>query len=264
MNPFLIFKIIILAVTCFSNFADAVELTKSEKIQLYSYKIINTFPHNQSSWTQGLIFENNFFYESTGRYGHSCLSKVEPATGKILQNKKLDKNFYGEGLTNFNDKLILLTWHSHKGFVYNKDFSLLKTFSYPWQGWGLTNDRENLIMSDGSCLLYFLNPDTFKEIRKIRVTENGFSVKNLNELEYIDDKIYANVWMTDKIVIISPKTGNITGWINLKGILPSEERKNVDSVLNGIAYDASQKRLFVTGKLWPWVFEIKIIPVKNY
>ncbi|MDM8536403.1 glutaminyl-peptide cyclotransferase [Desulfobacterales bacterium HSG17] len=265
MYPFFIIQIvcILLSAIYFPGYADD-NLKKSGMIKQYTYKIINTFPHNQSSWTQGLVFENNtvyesFIYESTGRYGHSCLLKVEPATGRIINSIKLDKKFYAEGLTIINDKLVMLTWHSRKGFVYNKDFSLDKTFSYPSQGWGLTNDGKNLIMSDGSCLLYFLSPDTFKEIRRIRVTENGFSVKRLNELEYIDNKIYANVWMTDKIVIISPKTGNITGWINLEGLFPLAERKNADSVLNGIAFDTSQKRLFVTGKLWPRLFEIKII-----
>lgn len=261
---YFVFKIIISAAIFFPGLADAVDLKKSGSITQYNYKIVNTFPHNQSSWTQGLVFEDkSFLYESTGRYGYSCLLKVELETGKIIKKLKLDKKFYAEGLTLFNDKLFLLTWRSRTGFVYNKDFSLITAFSYPSQGWGLTSNQENLIMSDGSCFLYFLNPYTFKEVRKIKVTENGFSIKKLNELEYIDDKIYANVWMTDKIVIISPENGNVTGWINLEGILPLQERKNIDSVLNGIAYDAGKKRLFVTGKLWPRLFEIKIFPAGN-
>ena len=227
-------------------------------------KIINIFPHNSSSWTQGLVFKNNFLYESTGRYGHSSVLKVDLLTGKNIQIKNLNKKFYGEGLTFFNDKFIQLTWQSRKGFVYNRDFSLIKTFSYPGQGWGLGNDGKNLIMSDGSCMLYFFNPDTFEQVKKIRVRENGFCIKRLNELEYINGKIYANVWMTDKIAIVSPETGHVTGWINLKGILSTEERAGADSVLNGIAYDPGQKRLFVTGKLWPKLFEIKIIPVQKY
>jgi len=249
----------VFAVICFCFSSDALDL---EKVQHYSYSIVNTYPHNSCSWTQGLVFEDNFLYESTGRYGYSCVSKVELETGKSIKIRMLDKKFYGEGLTIFNDKIILLTWLNHTGFVYNKDFFLLKNFSYSGQGWGLTSDGKNLIMSDGSCFLYFIEPDTFKQIRQIMVSENGVSIKNLNELEYIDGKIYANVWMTDKIVIISPQTGNVTGCIDLKGIMPLKDRENIDSVLNGIAYDSDKKRLFITGKLWPSLFEIKIIPAK--
>lgn len=241
----------------------AFDLKKIENTRQYTYRIINTYPHNPCSWTQGLVFNNNFIYESTGRYGHSCLLKVDLLTGKSVQVKRLNRKYYGEGLTLLNNKLIQLTWQSRTGFIYNNDFSLVNTFSYPFQGWGITTDGSDLIMSDGSSVLYFIKPDTFEQVRKIRVSDKGCFVKRLNELEYINGKIYANVWMTDMIAIILPENGRVTGWINLKGLLKPEERTGVNSVLNGIAYDAVKKRLFVTGKLWPKLFEIEIIPCQT-
>ena len=229
-------------------------------IQHYGYKIINTFPHDPEAWTQGLVFENGLLYESTGRCGFSSLRRVEPETGKVLKIRILKKKFYGEGLTLFNNMLIQLTWQNHTGFIYDKsDFSLIKTFSYPVQGWGITHDGTNLIMSDGSSTLRFLDPETLKQVRQITVTANGSSLRNLNELEYIEGKIYANVWFTDNIAIISPNSGEVVGIINLKGLFPEENRVNADSVLNGIAYDEKKKHLFVTGKLWPRLFEIEVV-----
>jgi glutaminyl-peptide cyclotransferase len=179
----------------------------------------------------------------------------------VLQEVSLPSQYFGEGLTNWGRTLIQLTWQSHVAFVYDRaTFRLLRISHYPWEGWGLTQDGEHLILSDGSETIHFLNPETFAEVRSIRVRDHGAPVKELNELEYIHGEIYANVWMTNKIVRISPASGNVVGWIDLTGILPEIWIRSPDAVLNGIAYDAVHKRLFVTGKLWPRLFEIQVAP----
>lgn len=223
---------------------------------IYAYKIVMTYPHDRTAFTQGLIYQDGFLYESTGLYGHSSLRKVDLTTGTVLQEHSLPPQFFGEGLTIYGNKIIQLTWQSKLGFVYDqKSFVVQQTFSYPTEGWGITHDGKQLIMSDGSSTLYCLDPKTFKEIGRIEVLDQDKPVKGINELEYIKGEIFANIWPTTRIARISPKTGRVTGWIDFAGIVPLE--KDAD-VLNGIAYDTKNGRIFVTGKLWPKVFEISI------
>jgi glutamine cyclotransferase len=224
------------------------------------YRMIHAYPHDAEAFTQGLIYLDGYFYESTGLNGQSSLRKVDVTTGRVLQEQTVPSQYFGEGLTNWGSTLIQLTWKAHVAFVYDRaTFHLLKTFHYPWEGWGLTQDGTHLIESDGSGTLHVLNPDNFSEVREIHVTDHGAPVKELNELEYIHGEIYANVWMTDRIARISPETGKVIGWIDLTGLLPAIEVRSGDAVLNGIAYDATHNRLFVTGKLWPRLFEIQVV-----
>jgi glutamine cyclotransferase len=226
----------------------------------YTYTIVNTYPHNPNAFTEGLAFDNGYLYESTGRYGSSSLRKVDLTTGDIIRFHNLPEMCFGEGITVYDDTITQLTWQSHTGFVYNEEtFSLLRQFTYPTEGWGLTYDGERLIMSDGTATLHFLDPITLESIGQIEVRDNSRPVKNLNELEYIKGKIFANVWKTDKIAIIDPQDGRVTGWIDLSGLLQTQHYSSPADVLNGIAYDAQNDRLFVTGKLWPFLFEIKLV-----
>jgi len=207
-----------------------------------------------------LVFENGFLYEGTGLYRCSTLRRVELETGEILQIRELPPQFFGEGVTIYGNKIIQLTWQSHIGFVYDKySFKLLQEFNYPDEGWGITHDGKHLIMSDGTSTLHFLNPETFEEINQIEVTVNDISVNKINELEYIQGEIYANIWQTERIARINPLTGQVIGWIDLKGILSPEGHIEAIDVLNGIAYDAKNNRLFVTGKFWPNLFQIELI-----
>jgi len=225
----------------------------------YTYEVINVYPHDQNAFTQGLVIEDGILYEGTGLNGKSTLRRVDLETGDVLQTHALSDELFGEGITVFGDKIIQLTWQSQKGFVYDKDsFELLQEFSYPTQGWGITNDGSQLIMSDGTANLYFLDPETFQKIGQVEVHDNG-TVNRLNELEYIQGKVYANIWLEEKIAIINPQTGQVEGWINLGG-LQNMENPESGNVLNGIAYDAAGDRLFVTGKNWSQLFEIQLIP----
>jgi len=227
----------------------------------WTYKVIKTFPHDTKAFTQGLVFEDGFLYEGTGLYGKSELRKVDLETGNVLKQHKLPDEYFGEGMTIFGDRIIQLTLKSRTGFVYKKDtFELLREFSYPTEGWGLTHDGKYLIMSDGTPMLYFLNPETFKQNHKIMVLDKNSPVWGLNELEYIDGQIYANVWPTKRMVKIDPETGEVIGWIDMEGIL-QDHNEPVD-VFNGIAYDPAGRRLFVTGKFYPKIYEIKLVPVK--
>jgi glutamine cyclotransferase len=226
---------------------------------VYTYKILNIYPHDQKAFTEGLVFEDGYLYEGTGIQGESTLRKVELETGKVLKIYHLPTQFFGEGVTIWDNTLIQLTWQSRIGFVYDKEsFLLLREFAYPTEGWGITHDGKHLIMSDGTATLYFLNPETFEEVRRIEVRDAGGLVTYLNELEYIQGEIYANVWLTNRIAIITPETGRVVGWIDLEGLLSKEDRLQPVDVLNGIAYDATRDRLFVTGKYWPKLFEIKL------
>ena len=227
----------------------------------YTYDVVNEYPHDQNAFTQGLVMEEGVLYESTGLYGGSTLRRVDLETGNVLQSYALSNEFFGEGITVFGDRIIQLTWQNQKGFVYDKNsFDLLQEFSYNTEGWGITTDGNQLIMSDGTANLYFLDPVTFEKTGQVEVHDNG-TVTNLNELEYINGEVYANVWQTDKIAIIDPHTGQVTGWIDLIGIY-TQENNDPNSVLNGIAYDAEGDRLFVTGKLWSQFFEIKLLALK--
>jgi len=225
----------------------------------YTYSVVNVYPHDPNAFTEGLVFENGFLYESTGLYGNSTLRRVDLETGELLQLHTLPAQYFGEDIAIVNDKIVQLTWQSHVGFVYDKaTFSLLHEFQYPTEGWGLTYDGKRLIMSDGTSNLYFLDPASFKRIGQVAVHDTA-PVTELNELEYIKGAVYANIWGEEKIAVINPQTGQVTAWIDLTGI---QYLKNQDSnnVLNGIAYDANGDRLFVTGKMWPHIFEIKLIP----
>jgi len=227
----------------------------------YTYNVVNVYPHDETAFTQGLIFEDSIIYESTGRYGQSTLRSVELETGNIIQLHVLPDQFFGEGITIFDDKIIQLTWQSEKGFVYDKNsFDLLQEFTYPTQGWGITHDGSRLIMSDGTATLYFLDPETFQKIGQVEVYDEE-PVEFLNELEYIHGEVYANIWKEEKIAIINPQTGRVTGWIDLEGINEAE-KQNSSNVLNGIAYDAEEDRLFVTGKMWSQLFEISLVLVE--
>jgi glutamine cyclotransferase len=232
----------------------------SDVIPVYSYNIVNTYPHDRDAFTEGLVFENGVLYEGTGLWEHSTLRRVELETGDILQIRELSDQFFGEGITIYGDKIIQLTWQSNIGFVYDKNsFELLQEFNYSTQGWGITHDGTRLIMSDGTSTLHFLDPQTFEEIGHLEVFDNDGPVTRLNELEYVQGEIYANVWQTDRIARIAPETGRVVGWVDLGGLLTAEDRSEPVDVLNGIAYDAETDRLFVTGKLWPKLFEIELV-----
>ncbi|MEK6320416.1 MAG: glutaminyl-peptide cyclotransferase [Acidobacteriota bacterium] len=224
-----------------------------------SYEVVNSYPHDPAAFTQGLLWMDGGFYESTGTYGQSRLRRLEFPSGKVLKQISLAPELFGEGLALVDNRLIQLTWKSHRGFAYDVDsFRLLQEFTYDTEGWGLTYDGKHLILSDGSSDLFYLDPQTFKPVRKLPVRMNGQPVPELNELEFIDGEIWSNVWQTDLILRIDPSTGQVTSFLNLKGLLAPSDRKGSDAVLNGIAYDAEHKRIFVTGKLWPRVFEIKV------
>ncbi|MEM4703644.1 MAG: glutaminyl-peptide cyclotransferase [Candidatus Bathyarchaeia archaeon] len=226
----------------------------------YTYRVVNTYPHDENAFTQGLAYEDGVLYEGTGLYGHSSLRRVSLENGSILQLYALPSEFFGEGITIVGNKIIQLTWTSHVGFVYDKSsFVLLQNFSYPTEGWGITYNGSHLIMSDGTSTLHVLDATNFTEVGTLEVSENGQPVTRLNELEYVKGEIYANIWMEEKIAIINPLTGQVTGWIDLHGI-ENLEGKDYNDVLNGIAYDAENDRLFVTGKRWPHLFEIKLLP----
>jgi glutaminyl-peptide cyclotransferase len=231
-----------------------------QAVPAYSYRVVNTFPHDTGAFTEGLVFDNGVLYEGTGLYGESSIRKVDLATGAVTQIYNLPIKYYGEGITIFKDKIIQLTLESNAGFVYNKDsFDLLREFSYPTQGWGITHDDKHLIMSDGTSTLYLLDPENYTTVGRIEVRDKGVPLEMINELEYVEGKIYANIWKTDNIAIIDPESGHVTGWINLSGLLSKGDYGPYTDVLNGIAYDANTGRLFVSGKLWPKLFEIKLV-----
>ena len=228
-------------------------------IPIYSYKIVNVYPHDASAFTEGLVYEDGFLYESTGRFNESTLRKVDLQTGEVIKLHKLDGNYFGEGITVYDNKIFQLTWKTNVGFIYDKDsFNLTNKFYYNTEGWGITHNDEYLIMSDGTDEIYFLNPKNFKRVYSIRVHDEFRPITRLNELEFIRGEIYANVWRSDKIARICPHSGRITGWIDLKGLLSPKEYKNAGT-LNGIAYDKQNNHIFVTGKMWPKIFEIKLV-----
>ena len=226
-----------------------------------TYRVIHTYPHDPRAFTQGLIYEDGHLYESTGLNGRSSLREVDLRTGKVIKEKMLPQRYFGEGLTNWGDTLVQLTWVAHTGFVWNRStFQLIRTFHFSGQGWGLTQDGHDLIMSDGTPTLRYLNPKTFQVVRRLTVTYHGKPVREINELEYIRGEIWANIWMTNRIARISPVTGHVIAWINMKGIIPDVELRSSNAVLNGIAWDKADNRIFVTGKLWPKLFQIQVVP----
>jgi glutamine cyclotransferase len=226
-----------------------------------TYKIVHTYPHDAQAFTQGLIYLDGHLYESTGINGQSSLRMEDLDSGRILQLQAVPEKYFAEGLAAWGSTLIQLTWQSHLALVYDRfSFRLLRTLRYDGEGWGLTSGGKSLILSDGTSTLRFLDPTTFHVERRITVKDHGNRIDQLNELEYIHGEIYANVWHTDRIARISPLNGKVLGWIDLTGLLPASQRSNPEAVLNGIAYDPAHDRLFVTGKLWPSLFEIKVIP----
>jgi glutamine cyclotransferase len=234
---------------------------------VYGYRIVNAYPHDPGAFTQGLIYHNGFLYESTGLHGASSLRKVALETGKVLKRRDLPKKYFGEGLALCGNRLIQLTYQSRIGFIYDLDLRQVGSFNYPTEGWGLTCDGSRLILSDGTATLRWLDAGTFRVVKQITVVDGDRPVKRLNELEWVNGEIFANIWKTDRIARISPETGQVTGWIDLAGLARLAQAGGADSrsapthatdVLNGIAYDAQGDRLFVTGKFWPRLFEIKL------
>ena len=226
---------------------------------LHSIRVVNVYPHDPDAFTQGLVFHKGYIYEGTGLPGQSSIRKVELKTGRVLKRQSLAAEHFGEGITICRNRLIQLTWQSHTAFVYDlQSFRLLQTFSYPTEGWGITCDGNYLIMSDGTAVLRFLDARTYKMVKQIEVRDRGNILSNINELEFVRGEIYANVWGTGYIVRISPRTGQVLGWIDLRDLYRYVGAgRNID-VLNGIAYDARGDRLFVTGKYWPNLFEIRL------
>jgi glutamine cyclotransferase len=228
---------------------------------VWGFRVVNTYPHDPTAFTQGLIYHDGFLYEGTGLYGQSSIRKVELQTGRVLQSRSLPQKYFGEGITLFQNRFYQLTWQNQEGFIYDLNFSPVGRFTYPTEGWGLTHDGARLIMSDGSAQLYFLNPRTLRPERTLTVRAAGQPVARLNELEYIQGRIWANVWQTNRIAIINPQNGQVEAWLDLTGLslLAQARNPHPDAVLNGIAYDSQNRRIFVTGKLWPFLFEIAVV-----
>jgi glutamine cyclotransferase len=253
------------AVNRFAAFAVACALlgcAREDAIPRYGVVVRHAYPHDTQAFTEGLSFRDGYLFESTGWRGHSSLRKVELATGKVVRKMNLSFEFYGEGSAPVGRELVALTWLSNLGFVYDRDtFALKRQFRYPGEGWGLASDERYLYMSDGSASIRVLDAATLRELRRIEVTAKGIPVERLNELEMVEGELFANVWKTDLIARIDPRTGKVLGWIDLEGLLPPAQRGTDDreAVLNGIAWDSHGRRLFVTGKLWPKLFHIELV-----
>ena len=230
----------------------------ASQLPMFGYTVVHTYPHDREAFTQGLQVLDGAFYEGTGLNGRSSIRKVKIDTGEVLQKRDVPAEYFGEGITVRGNELYQLTWQSGVALVYDRaTFSPKRQFKYSGEGWGLTQDKTSLIMSDGSEFLRFLDPGTFAEKRRVRVTVGGAPLKSLNELEYVKGEVFANVWQTDYVARIDPATGNVNGYIDFRGLLTAREREATD-VLNGIAYDEAADRLFITGKLWPRVFEVRV------
>jgi glutaminyl-peptide cyclotransferase len=236
---------------------------KGSQTPVSGYQVVHAYPHDPSAFTQGLVYSDGHLYESTGLYGKSSIRLVDLETGKVLQRHDLPGEYFGEGLTDWKGTLFQLTWKSRTGFVYDQfTFTVKEIFHYDTEGWGLTHDSRRLILSDGTSFLRFIDPNSFRETKRIQVRDDQGPVDKLNELEYIHGQIYANIWQTDRIARISPVSGRVLSWVDLTGLIDKRELSSPDAVLNGIAYDSASNRLFVTGKLWPRLFELKIVPQK--
>ena len=223
------------------------------------FRVRAEFPHDPAAFTQGLTIHAGVMYEGTGLEGESSLRRVDLKTGRVAARQNLDKPYFGEGIAILNDKIYQLTWRNRTAIVYDlQNLGYVKSIRYAGEGWGLTTDGESLIMSDGSSTLKILNPDTFETVKRLTVKAGKTPVSHLNELEFIDGEVWANIWHSDRIVRISPATGEVLGWIDLSSLYPLRQRPSKEHVLNGIAYDADQKRIFVTGKNWPKIYEIEV------
>lgn len=229
----------------------------------YTYQVVRVYPHDSSAFTQGLEYRGGFLYEGTGLNGRSSLRKVRLETGEVVKRVDLSPEFFGEGITLLKDEIVQVTWQSQLGFVYRtSDFQLLRKFKYSGEGWGLATNGRDVFLSNGTSEIRVLDGATFAEKRRIQVRDGNTPIDQLNELEFVNGEIFANVWQTDRVVRISPATGKVTGWIDLRGLRGPAARDDLGAVLNGIAYDSVGKRLFVTGKLWPRLFEIRLVPKK--
>lgn len=238
---------------------DSVLVAPAARTPTYTTEVVATYPHDPKAFTQGLQWYDNRLFESTGQVGTSWLREVELTSGKVLRQQNLEEPHFGEGMVILGNTLYQITWKSEKAFTYDwKTFTRQATFGYEGEGWGLTTDGTSIIMSNGTPSIVFRDPRTFVVTKTITVNDHGTPVKELNELEWVKGEIWANVWQSDQIARIDPATGNVTGWIDLAGILPSMDRTGTEDVLNGIAYDAAKDRIFVTGKLWPKLFEIRL------
>lgn len=253
------------------NNSQPTNATKSAPLPVYGYEVVKTYPHDEKAFTQGLFFHNTFLYESTGQEGRSQIRKVEIETGKVLQKWDLPRDEFGEGATLIGDKIYMVTWQDGVGRVFNlADLSVIKEFTYIGEGWGLANDGTNLIMSQGTHVLKFVNPENFQQIKTMPIMrEDGRPLMNINEIEFVKGELWANIWHSEKpdilgkpnhIARIDPATGKLVGWINLDGISPDDQRRDSENTLNGIAYDAGGDRIFVTGKQWKRLYEIRLKP----
>ena len=235
-------------------------LASNRRPVTYGYQIKEVYPHDSNAFCQGLTIAGGQMYEGTGREGQSTLRRVDLATGRVLQQHAIDRRQFGEGIAVMGDRIYQLTWKARTCYVYDREtFREQGRFRYEGQGWGLTHDGTHLIMSDGSSRLRFLDPQTFEVVRQVWVRSSGRAVTNLNELEFVEGEVFANVWRKDRIARIDPETGDVTSWIDLSTLYPARQRRSADHVLNGIAYDAEAKRLFVTGKNWPKLYEIQLV-----
>lgn len=241
--------------------ADVGASASRPEIPVYGYRVLQTFPHDREAFTQGLIMADGVLYEGTGLNGRSSLRRVELETGAVLQRRALPDRYFGEGVAMLDSRIFQLTWRSGLAFVYDREtLALRQTIPYPAEGWGLTTDGTHLIASDGTATLRFLDPKTFAEVRRLTVVDQAGPVTRLNELEYVEGRIYANVWQTERIAIIDAASGRVTAWLDLGGLLTLEEGAGPVDVLNGIAYDARTGRLYVTGKLWPRLYQLELVP----
>ena len=226
-------------------------------IPTYDFKVVRSYPHDTQAFTEGLLYRDGFLYESTGLNGKSSIRKVNLETGKVLQSKDIPPQYFGEGLTVWGDTLVGLTWQTQTGFVFDlKTFELRNQFAYPGEGWGLTHNGKSVIMSDGTATLRFLDPDTMAPQKTVAVTANGCPLTQLNELEWIDGEVWANVWQTDLIARIDPESGKVKSFVDVAALGPPTP--GTDEVPNGIAYDAVAKRIFVTGKMWPQLYQVRV------
>lgn len=251
-----VFLLSIVTLNCQTNPTAA---PPSDKIPVYGYEIVHVFPHDKNAFTQGLVFHDGNFLESTGEVGHSSLRRVDVDNGGVLQKVDVPPPYFAEGITLLKGKIYQLTWQHQIGFIYDAlTFEKTGQFSYAGEGWGLANDGQSLILSDGTNRIRFLNPDNFQVTKTIAVLDGKTAVAELNEIEYVQGEIYANIWHADRIARIDPNTGKVVGWINLAGLLKPGDVQDEEAVLNGIAYDAASSRLFITGKLWPKIFEVRL------
>nr|AAP58621.1 putative glutamine cyclotransferase [uncultured Acidobacteriota bacterium] len=254
-----LFLILFLSLATLNCQTPGPKATTNDRTPVYGYEVVHTFPHDPDAFTQGLEFHDGNFLESTGEVGHSSLRRVEIETGKVLQRVEVPRPYFAEGITLLRGKIYQLTWQHQLGFVYDAlTFEKNGQFNYTGEGWGLTNDGQSLILSDGSNRIRFINPDNFQVQRTIVVLDADTPVREINELEYVKGEIYANIWHANRIARIDPQTGKVVGWIDLTGLLAPGEVQDEEAVLNGIAFDAAGDRLFVTGKLWPKIFEIRV------